>query len=402
MRRLKINNLGALKSIDILFSQVNVIIGPQSLGKSTILKVASYCTWVEKRIELTQNYTQFAQGDSFIKELVEFHKLNGYVHPNTYIEYETDFMKLSYNHEKLLFQFMWKNQRWEYKRPKVSYIPSERNLVAAIPNWYEVSMGRNNIRSFMTDWETARQVAVDNIDILDLDVTYHYESDGKKDKVESHHSNSLDFTNTSSGLQSLIPLFVHLNYLYSTQYQVEKDKKIKGDWENDELLDHLYQNLFVKTGRAKPTIEYLDLGNGNYFPLEQYNRRHIGNLMLKFTSDQDANDCESIYERYLMTDHSEVFLEEPENNLFPPTQDSLVKWLLDKTLDERPNTLYIATHSPYILSSILEEDAIPLSLFFVYEKEGESIVKTATREDMRGIYDNGIDAFFNLDNLVSE
>jgi predicted ATPase len=402
MRRLQINNLGALKAIDILFSQVNVIIGPQSLGKSTILKVASYCTWVEKRIELTQNYAQFAQGDSFIKELVEFHKLNGYVHPNTYIEYETDFMKFSYNHEKSLFHFIWKNQRWEYKRTKVSYIPSERNLVAAIPNWYEVSMGRNNIRSFMTDWETARQVAVDNVDILDLDVTYHYESDGKKDKVESHHSNSLDFTNTSSGLQSLIPLFVHLNYLYSIQYQVEKDKKIKGDWENDNLLNVIYSELFQSKGRTKAKLKYIDDGHGGKVKVPVYIRSVIGNMPLRFSEKEDADECKAIYERYLMTDHSEVFLEEPENNLFPPTQDSLVKWLLDKTLDEHPNTLYIATHSPYVLSSILEEDSIPLSLFFVYEKDGESIVKTATREDMRGIYDYGIDAFFNLDNLVSE
>lgn len=402
MRRLKINNLGALKSIDIIFSQVNVIIGPQSLGKSTILKVASYCTWVEKRIELTQNYAQFAQGDLFIKELVEFHKLNGYVHPNTYIEYETDFMKFSYNHEKLLFHFIWKNQRWDYKRPKVSYIPSERNLVAAIPNWYEVSMGRNNIRSFMTDWETARQVTVENINILDLDVTYHYESDGKKDKVESHHSNSLDFTNTSSGLQSLIPLFVHLNYLYFTQYQVEKDKKIKGDWENDNLLNVIYRELFLSKGRTKPKLKQIDDGHGGKVEVPVYIRSIIGNIPLRFTEKEDVNECKAIYERYLMTDHSEVFLEEPENNLFPPTQDSLVKWLLDKTLDERPNTLFIATHSPYVLSSILEEDEIPLSLFFVYEKEGESIVKTATREDMRGIYNYGIDAFFNLDNLVSE
>lgn len=402
MRRLKINNLGALKSIDIIFSQVNVIIGPQSLGKSTILKVASYCTWVEKRIELTQNYAQFAQGDLFIKELVEFHKLNGYVHPNTYIEYETDFMKFSYNHEKLLFHFIWKNQRWDYKRPKVSYIPSERNLVAAIPNWYEVSMGRNNIRSFMTDWETARQVTVENINILDLDVTYHYESDGKKDKVESHHSNSLDFTNTSSGLQSLIPLFVHLNYLYFTQYQVEKDKKIKGDWENDNLLNVIYRELFLSKGRTKPKLKQIDDGHGGKVEVPVYIRSIIGNIPLRFTEKEDVDECKAIYERYLMTDHSEVFLEEPENNLFPPTQDSLVKWLLDKTLDERPNTLFIATHSPYVLSSILEEDEIPLSLFFVYEKEGESIVKSATREDMRGIYDYGIDAFFNLDNLVSE
>lgn len=360
MRRLKIRNLGALKDVDIEFGQVNVIIGPQSLGKSTVLKVASYCTWIEKRIELTQDYVQFAQGDAFIKELVEFHKLNGYIKPDTYIEYETDFMKFSYDHAEKQFCFDWREQRWNYRRPKVSYIPSERNLVAAIPNWYEVSMGRNNIRSFMTDWETARQTITENLDILDLDVTYHYESDGKKDKVQSHHTSSLDFTNTSSGLQSLIPLFVHLNYLYTTQYQVEKDKKIKDDWENANL---------------KKTIE-AELG--------------------------DSPESKAIYERYLMTDHCEVFLEEPENNLFPPTQDILVKWLLDKTLDERSNTLFVATHSPYVLSSVLEEEKIPLSLFFVYEEAGESKVKTASEEDMRGIYDYGIDAFFNLDNLVSE
>lgn len=402
MRRLKINNLGALESVDISFSQVNVLIGPQSLGKSTILKVASYCTWVEKRIETTQNISQFVEGDSFIKELVEFHKLNGYIKQDTYVEYETDYLKFSYNNTDKKFVFVWKEQRWDYKRPKVSYIPSERNLVAAIPNWYEVSMGRNNIRSFMTDWETARQTTTDDLNILDLDVTYHYESDGRKDKVQSHHSSSLDFTNTSSGLQSLIPLFVHLNYLYTTQYKVEMDKKIQGDWENDELLNQLYQDLFVDTGRTKPTIENLDLGGGNVFPLENYCRRQIGNSFLRFTSDQDADDCESIYERYLMTDHCEIFLEEPENNLFPPTQDSLTKWLLDKTVDERSNTLFIATHSPYVLSSILEEENFPLSLFLVYEENGVSKIKTASVEDMQGIYDFGIDAFFNLDNLVSE
>lgn len=402
MRRLKIRNLGALKDVDIEFGQVNVIIGPQSLGKSTVLKVASYCTWVEKRIEVTQNYEQFAQGDAFIKELVEFHKLNGYIKPDTYIEYETDFMKFSYDHTEKQFHFDWREQRWDYRRPKVSYIPSERNLVAAIPNWYEVSMGRNNIRSFMADWETARQSTTDNLDILNLDVTYHYESDGKKDKVQSHQSSSLDFTNTSSGLQSLIPLFVHLNYLYMTQYQVEKDKKIKGDWENDNLLNVIYKELFQSKGRTKAKLKQVDNGDGGKVTIPVYIRSVIGNIPLRFSEKEDADECKAIYERYLMTDHCEVFLEEPENNLFPPTQDSLVKWLLDKTLDERSNTLFVATHSPYVLSSVLEEEKIPLSLFFVYEEDGESKVKTASEEDMRGIYDYGIDAFFNLDNLVSE
>ena len=402
MKRIIIRNFGALQDVDIKLNRVNVIIGPQSLGKSTVLKVASYCTWLEKRIELTQDFSQFAQGDRFVKELVEFHKLSGYVKKNTYIEYESDFMKFSYDHSLSKFSFEWNEKRWEYKRPKVSYIPSERNLVAAIPNWYEVSMGKNNIRSFMTDWETARQVVVDNLNILDLDVTYHFESDGKKDKVQSHKSDPLDFTNTSSGLQSLIPLYVHLNYLYTTQYKVEKDKKIKGDWENDELLDFIYQTLFVKTGRTKGVIEELDLGNGNYHPIELFHRQHIGSQLLRFTSESDAKDCEAIYERYLMTDHCDIFLEEPENNLFPPTQDSLIKWVLDMTINNRSNTLFIATHSPYVLSSLLEDKETNMTLLYVFEKDGYSLVKTALDDDIRTIYDYGIDAFFNLDNLVSE
>ncbi len=402
MKHIIIRNLGPLESVDILLSQVNVIIGPQSLGKSTILKVASFCTWLEKRIELTQDYAQFSQDDAFIKELVEFHKLNGYITPTTYIEYESDFMKFSYDNIQKLFHFIWKEKRWEYKRPKVSYIPSERNLVAAIPNWYEVSMGRNNIRSFMTDWETARQATIDDLNILDLDVKYHYEADGKKDKVQSHQSGPLDFTNTSSGLQSLIPLFVHLNYLYTTQYQIEKDKKIKGDWENDNLLKVIYRDLFQSSGRTKPKMKQIDDGHGGKVSMPVYIRSIIGNVPLRFSEKRDAEECKSIYERYLMTDHSEVFLEEPENNLFPPTQDSMVKWLLDKTLDERSNTLFIATHSPYVLSSLLEEKGIPLSLFLVSEKGGISKVKTASEDEIRGIFDYGIDAFFNLDNLVSE
>lgn len=402
MKNLKIKDLGALENVDISLSQVNVIIGPQSLGKSTVLKVSSYCTWVEKRIELTQDYTYFAQGDNFIKELVEFHKLNDYVKPTTYIEYESTYMRFSYSNEKKLFLFVWKDNRWDYKRSKVSYIPSERNLVAAIPNWYEVSMGRNNIRSFMTDWETARQAAMENLDILDLDVSYHYEAEGKKDKVESHHSATLDFTNTSSGLQSLIPLFVHLNYIYTTQYQVERDRKIKGDWENDNLLNIIYRDLFRSKGRTKPKTKLIDNGHGGKISVPVYVRSIIGNTPLRFSEKEDALDCKRIYEQYQMTDHADIFLEEPENNLFPPTQDSLVKWLLDKTVDERPNTLFIATHSPYVLSSILEERDLPIALFLVYEDGDASMVKTASKEDIQAIYDYGIDAFFNLDNLVSE
>ena len=282
MRKIEIRNLGALGRVNMTLDRINVIIGPQSLGKSTVLKVASYCSWVEKRIELTQDHEQFAQEGVFISELVSFHKLSGYVKPDTFIRYESDHMKFAYNNKTGAFDFEWKEGHWDYCRPKVSYIPSERNLVAAIPNWYEVSMGRNNIRDFMTDWETARQTVDEDLEILDLDVSYHFESSGKKDKVLSRHASPLDFTNTSSGLQSLIPLFVHLNYLYTTQYKVEKDKKIAGDWENDNILKIIYRELFHKTGRTKKITRKFEDGQGGHIEIPINHFATIGNIVFRF------------------------------------------------------------------------------------------------------------------------
>ena len=66
---------------------------------------------------------------------------------------------------------------------------------------------------------------------------------------------------------------------------------------------------------------------------------------------------------------------------------------------EHANTFFIATHSPYVLGELLRKKT-PMGLFFIYEKDGSTIVKTATEEDMQNIYDYGVDAFFNIENLA--
>ena len=79
MKHIVIRNLGPLKEADVELKRINVIIGSQSSGKSCVLKTACYCTWVEKRIELTQTADFFAKDDNFLKELERFHKLKGYI-----------------------------------------------------------------------------------------------------------------------------------------------------------------------------------------------------------------------------------------------------------------------------------------------------------------------------------
>lgn len=399
MRHLTIKSIGPVKSADIYLKQVNVIIGPQSLGKSTVLKLASFCTWVEKRIELTQRPEEFSNGERFKKELEVFHKMKGYFHVDSFISYESEHMKFSYEFSKDQFSFEWGEGRWNYHRAKISYIPAERNLVAAIPNWFEVTLERNNIRNFMTEWETARKYRGNNVPILNLSVDYHYEPENKLDKVRIQNGDLIEMTYVSSGLQSLIPLYIHLNYLYTGLYDSEKGRKVAGDWDDDVLSSVLYRELFVSKGRTKSKkyASYKDeKGNAISFPI-LYPLRY-GTHQFVFSDKEDAVVFDQYLNNYMLTDHCEIFLEEPENNLFPPTQMRLARWLYDMTLAERPNTIFVATHSPYVLSAFLESDS-EIGLFFLDEIGGSAVVKVASKEDCQAIIDYGVDAFFNIDNL---
>lgn len=350
MKHLVIRNLGPLKEADVELKRINVIIGSQSSGKSCVLKTACYCTWVEKRIELTQTADFFAKDDNFLKELERFHKLKGYIKEDTFISYESDFMSFSFDNKTKAFKFAWKDGRWNYKRSKVTYIPAERNLVAAIPNWFQVKFADDNIRDFMADWETARQATTNDLSVLNLGVSYHYDANTKSDKVQVADGVTLDFTNTSSGLQSVIPLFVHLNYITN-----------------------------IESGKT-----------ASFASLQE---------LKMLTSKLDEEGKMDTYDNFVYTHHCDIFLEEPEANLFPPTQSRLVEWLLDMTKGEQPSNLFVATHSPYILNAFMEKQDIDMTLLYTRVKDGLISVKPATEQDFQDIYDYGVDVFFNIETL---
>jgi predicted ATPase len=350
MKHLVIHNLGPLKEADVELKHINVIIGSQSSGKSCVLKTACYCTWVEKRIELTQTSDFFAKDCNFLKELERFHKLKGYIKPDTFISYESDYMAFSYDNATNTFKFEWKEGRWNYRRSKVTYIPAERNLVAAIPNWFQVKFADDNIRDFMADWETARQATQEDITVLNLGVSYHYDANTKSDRVKVSDDVTLDFTNTSSGLQSVIPLFVHLSHI--TKIRHDRIESFANLQENSILLAKL-----------------------------------------------DEEDKKDVYTNYVHIHHCDIFLEEPEANLFPPTQSNLVEWLLNKTKGDHSSNLFIATHSPYILNAFMEKPDIDMALLYTRATDGLMMVKVATEQDFQDIYDYGVDVFFNIETL---
>lgn len=377
--RITLQNIGNIKFADLELKSANVIIGPQSLGKSTVLKICSYCSWVEKRIQLSQNSDTFSNGKQFITRLVDFHKLEGYFHENSYIRYESETMAFHYSYSDNSFEFSWKPGHWDFVMPKISYIPSERNMVGAIPNWFDVNMPNNNIRNFMSDWETSRK-KIGDLEILNLGLSYHYDKSLNQDKIKLGHDGYLDFTNTSSGLQSIVPMFVVLNYIKDmVEHHISLDDfidDIENEWQSEN--DNVKDNIAKKALRDKIYDEIIGKEKG---------------------SKTSYYSC--LY-RYMVPQLAKVFLEEPENSLFPPTQDRFVNWLLDYVEEDSKNFVFVATHSPYVLNAFLERKS-DYGMFVVYRNDdGTSNVKSLNDEEQSEIYDYGVDAFFNLQNLISD
>lgn len=384
MKRLLIKNFGPIKEANLTLGQVNIITGMQSSGKSCVLKTACYCSWVEKRLELTQKVNGFGKDSAFIDIMADYYKMAGYIQDNTYIEYETRYLKFSYDHSSKTFKNTWKSKRWEYKRPKVSYIPADRNLVAAIPGWSSLSMDGNMIE-FMSDWDKARRFVKKEENVLDLGMSYSYDSQSNSDRIQLENGKPLMLRESSSGVQSLLPMYVHLDYLVNGQYK-ERNDKISYDKkeERKNLLSTIYNKFKSKEEAVHSetvTIEGYD-----------YN----------FVSKEEAERFRSMYRKYINVDHSEIFLEEPEDNLFPPTQCKFVNWLLD-AIEQHNDMLFIATHSPYVLNQLIKVSPKGMNVLFTYpsnDAERSYCVRQLSEKEIHEIYDNGVDMFFNFELYV--
>lgn len=324
MKRLIIKNIGPLKEVDIALSKINLIIGPQSTGKSCILKIASFCAWLEKTISLNQDTRHYLNREFIDSHLIAFHNLQGYLNDESFFEYETDIMTFSFSFKDNISSFKWKEGRWDYKRSKIAYIVAERNVLSVIPNWFDIDFPNNSIRYFMKEWQNARNNNgdQDQLPVLNTGVDYKYDKERGADRIILDNGKELSLLNASSGLQSLIPLFVFIDYIAKDIFKLD----IQSIKDQDAKINLLYQ---LKENH--PLKDYINIERGGV----SYGSDEIDHII----------DCFTHY------DHSDIYLEEPEENLFPETQMDLVNWLAEIVNGERNHSLFIATHSPYIMSA---------------------------------------------------
>jgi len=327
MATITIKNVGPIKSVENLeLNKVNVFMGPQCSGKSTIAKIISFCTWMEKKLaregEVNTNHDEFW----YFEKLQTYHRLtNDFFSDDSYIYYDGQNISYLYERLKSKFQYIESRAKIEHKQEnkffnsKIIYIPAERNFVSVVPNLEKYLEKRDSIHDFIISWFEAKRTYGDKnkLPILNFGIQYHTDS-FDNDFITHDTGVKLKLQSASSGLQSVVPLLVLLDYVAIGLYGKSRPMSVQ---ERDTLIGK-YNEMVQRKKEADESIDSVDL-----------------EVLLDLIVSKNYTN-------------SQFIVEEPEQNLFPSTQRDLVYHLLRLITGERDHRLTITTHSPYILYAL--------------------------------------------------
>lgn len=348
MRKLIVTNVGPItKTATIEYERFCILIGPQSNGKSTIAKILSTCMWLEKEACTTLKMDVVNDGDDF-KQLVEdFHRMHNYIHPgSSIIEYYSPYVKIVYN--KGSFSMSFENNLL-YDRLKITYVPSDRNVVT-MKDIEKRDLDPTNFRSFLFDWlETNRNFdSTHKATILNLGIKYYFNAEAKERMDMLTHENGVTYDiplyDASSGMQSLVPMNVLMHYLV-TDYFDNYGKGVSFEQQQKNI------NLAWEIVRVITAEHYPEEVNQKDF-------KTVYNELVKSKADEgDPKASElmvkmnQLYRRLLTPKSISFILEEPEQNLFPHTQVDLFNDIINLCNSEHSSSVFITTHSPYLLAA---------------------------------------------------
>lgn len=309
--KLIIKNFGPIKSVELELGRVNVLIGEQATGKSTVAKLLALCRYFSYLIPTNEQADKHK--DFFEEGLRDWGMLESY-EANSFIRYECEdyiievkersnsiFEKAMFNNAQITYQrfypeFKWRSAKFQqlqegFERSKVFqensnwitatsffrnevkqvlnnpfYVPTERGLQSFF------SIGKGVLQNFtnklfeqLTDIDTTTKYFSTGLDISVCNI--HYKAENGQGYFSKNNSQYFLINNAPSGIKSIIPLVTLFEY-------------------------------YKQKNRAKTFI-----------------------------------------------------IEEPELNLFPATQNELMQYMVANS-NELSNQLLLTTHSPYVLTAL--------------------------------------------------
>jgi predicted ATP-dependent endonuclease of OLD family len=207
----------------------------------------------------------------------------------------------------------------------------------------------------LADWETVRKYfSKENpLSILDIGKYYHNTSDNS-DHIITKENKDILMESASSGLQTLVPLQALIQYYGYDYYNVGLKWK-ESNVNMQKKMYRLYENILYQllnslsdeekaAWESKKTKIFKENSDISLLP-EEVRRGLI------FPNPEIENQYTKIASRFQYPSSTAFFIEEPELNLYPVAQYKLVN-ILVKMVNEMHHSLFITTHSPYILTSL--------------------------------------------------
>ncbi|MCQ2199095.1 MAG: ATP-binding protein [Paludibacteraceae bacterium] len=353
MASLHIKSFGPIvDSTKIELTPLMVLIGRQSAGKSTFMKALCFCRWIEKKIMVSTDdmVNQYTHYNRFVKELKQFHRLNDeYFTENTELMYDGDNITIEYKgvngNAKIVRKKSFDENRYN---TKLSYIPAERNLISAIQNVDKTykATERDVLFNFIYEWDESKSPYTSEHPFrLAATGGFSYMNKSGLDVLVRENGTETPAFYASSGMQSVMPMDVMANY----------------------ITERVGQNA----------------------PLSMHERNEINK----------ADNGHSY--RRLEYQSAQLFIEEPEQNLYPESQKlvvmSLVRSLKKAMVTGLEQSMtVVTTHSPYVMSVV----NVLLSAAIVEEKGLEQNVVSKDcilpSKSITGYYINDGGVFQNI------
>lgn len=309
---LTIHQFGPISDADVVFDKYTVLIGKQGSGKSTVAKLYSLFTWMEKglarRVTSEKYITQYSR---FQKIYCAYHRLESYFKIETVIRFYGLHYNFFYENEK--FRVEEKGLPDSYKVAKVMYVPAERNFLSTADDTDSLKSLPESLETLLEEFGKAKNAFKTGYRLPFDDTDFEYDALNKISWIKGNNY-KIRLSAASSGYQSVLPLSLITRFL------------------SDLVLDNTSkEDLSIK---EKKQIE-----------------KEVNKVMddKSLTDEVKFAMLRNISSRFKYSRFVNI-VEEMEQNLYPESQMNVLFDLLNDANKMDLNRLVLTTHSPYVIN----------------------------------------------------